>query len=145
MPEAAKGPRLWLRRERRDRSGTVTHPAVWYIRDDGRYQDSTGCGVDDRRWAEQKLAEYLARKRLDEPPRSTRDPASIPIADVIARYLRDVAAKRARPTESSQRARALLGFFGDKTLADVNGDTCRGYARQRSTTQAARRVLEELR
>jgi hypothetical protein len=36
MPEAAKGPRLWLRRERRDKSGAVTHKAMWFIRDDGR-------------------------------------------------------------------------------------------------------------
>lgn len=145
MPEAAKGPRLWLRRERRDRSGAVTHPAAWYIRDDGRYQESTGCGLDDRGRAEQKLADYLARKRLDAAPRGTRDPAWIPIADVIARYLRDVAAKRARPEESGQRARALLGFFGDKTLADVNGDICRRYAAERSTDAAARRELEDLR
>jgi len=25
MPEAAKGPRLWLRREPRDKSGAITH------------------------------------------------------------------------------------------------------------------------
>ena len=41
MPEAAKGPRLWLRRERRDRSGAVTHKAMWFIRDDGRYQEGS--------------------------------------------------------------------------------------------------------
>jgi integrase len=145
MPQAAKGPRLWLRRERRDPSGTLTHPTVWYIRDDGRYQESTGCGLDDRGEAEQQLAEYIARKRLDATPRGTRDPAAIPVADVIARYVRDVAAKRARPKEAGQRAKALLAFFGDKNLADVNGDICRRYAAQRSTDAAARRELEDLR
>jgi integrase len=64
---------------------------------------------------------------------------------VIARYLRDVAAKRARPAESAQRARALLAFFGGKTLAEVNGDASRAYATQRSTDAAARRELEDLR
>jgi hypothetical protein len=140
MPEAAKGPRLWLRRERRDQSGTLTHPAVWYIRDEG-----TGCGIDDRERAVQLLADYIAQKRLDGPPRSARDPASVPVADVIARYVRDVAAKRARPKEAAQRARALLAYFGNKTLADINGDCCRRYAEQRSTDAAARRELEDLR
>jgi integrase len=145
MPEAAKGPRLWLRRERRDRSGAVTHKAMWFIRDDGRYQEGTGCGIDDRERAVQLLAEYIARKRLDGAPRGARDPAAVPVADVIARYVRDVAAKRARPKEAGQRAKALLAFFGDKTLADINGDCCRQYATQRATDAAARRELEDLR
>jgi hypothetical protein len=144
MPEAAKGLRLWLRRERRDKSGAITHKAVWFIRDDGRYQQSTGCGVDDREGAVQLLAEYIAQKRLDGA-RGVRDPASIPVADVIARYARDVAAKSARPKEAAQRARALLAYFGDKTLADINGDCCRRYVEQRSTDAVARRELEELR
>jgi len=144
MPEAAKGPRLWLRHERRDKSGAVTHKAVWFIRDDGRYQQSTGCGIDDRERAVQLLAEYIAQKRLDGA-RGARDPASVPVADVIARYTRDVAAKCARPKEAAQRARALLAYFGDKTLADINGDCCRRYVEQRSTDAAARRELEDLR
>jgi hypothetical protein len=144
MPEAAKGPRLWLRRERRDKFGAVTHKAMWFIRDDGRHQQSTGCGIDDRERAVRLLAEYIAQNRLDRT-RSTRDPASIPVAEVIARYARDVASKRARPKEAAQRARALLAFFGDKTLADINGDCCRRYVDQRSTDAAARRELEDLR
>jgi integrase len=145
MPEAAKGPRLLLRRARRNAAGAVTHAAVWYIKDDGRHRQSTGCGIDDRGRAEQVLAEYIARKRLEAMPRGARDPDQIPVADVIARYLRDVAATRARPQEAAQRARALLTFFGGKTLAEVNGDVCRRYAAQRSTDAAARRELEDLR
>jgi integrase len=118
---------------------------MWYIRDDGRYQKSTGCCLDDRRRAEQQLAEYIASKRIETTPRNARDPAAIPVADVIARYLRDVAARRVRPKEAAQRARALLAFFGEKTLAEVNGDACRRYAAQRSTDAAARRELEDLR
>jgi integrase len=145
MPEAAKGPRLWLRRKRRDKSGAVTHPAIWYIRDDGRYQQSTGCSIDDRKRAVEKLADYIAQKRIAATPRGARDPAAIPIADVIARYVREITAKRSRPKEGAQRARALLAYFGDKTLAEVNGDVCRAYAEQRSTDAAARRELEDLR
>ena len=39
----------------------------------------------------------------------------------------------------------LLGFFGDKTLAEINGNLCREYVAQRSTDAAARRELEDLR
>jgi hypothetical protein len=145
MPQAPKGPRLHLRRARRDAAGAITHPAVWIIKDDGRYRKSTGCGADDRGRAEQMLADYIAQKRLNAAPRGARHPAQIPIADVISRYLRDVASKRARPQEAAQRARALLSFFGQMTLAQVNGDECRRYAVQRSTDVAARRQLEDLR
>jgi hypothetical protein len=89
--QAAKGPRLHLRRTRRDPTGAITHPAVWIIKDDGRHRQSTGCRADDRERAEQILAEYIAQKRLGSAPRSARDPAQIPVADVISRYLRDVA------------------------------------------------------
>lgn len=41
--------------------------------------------------------------------------------------------------------RALLGFFGDKRLSQINGDLCRKYAAQRSSMTAARRELEDLR
>jgi hypothetical protein len=71
-------------------------------RDDGRYQEGTGCGVDDRERAVQLLAEYIAQRRL-EKPRGARDPAAIPIADVIARYVRDVAAAQARPPDCRSR------------------------------------------
>jgi integrase len=64
---------------------------------------------------------------------------------VIARYARDKGQTQSRPEELKQRAKALLRFFGDKTLADINGDLCREYAAQRSTDAAARRELEDLR
>jgi integrase len=41
--------------------------------------------------------------------------------------------------------RYLLEFFGDKLLAQINGDLCRKYVAQRSTNAAARRELEDLR
>src|SRR5947209_694299 len=139
MPEAAKGPRLWLRRERRDRSGCVTHKATWFIRDDQRYQEGTGCSVDDRGRAEQALAEYLARKRYTTTPKNPRDPSAIPVADVIGRYVRDKGSAHARPDETAMRAKALLVYFGDKMLSAVTGEACRQYAAQRSTDAAARR------
>ena len=61
MPAASKGPRLWLRKPRRDKTRRITHRAVWLILD-GEHQESTGCGRDDRVGAERALEAYLNRK-----------------------------------------------------------------------------------
>jgi integrase len=69
----------------------------------------------------------------------------VPVADVLALYARDIACGHARPIEAAQRIKQLLRFFGDKTLAQINGGLCREYVMQRSTDAAARRELEDLR
>ena len=147
MPRRSKGPRLWLRKERRGKSGRIVQNATWVILDtiNGRREESTGCGVDDRAGAERALAEYLARKHLTQVSKDERDPANIPIADVLALYARDIAGNHARPRETAQRITALLAFFGDKMLGQINGALCRNYVRTRTTDAAARRELEDLR
>lgn len=142
MPSPSKGPRLYLRRERRDRTGKLLRPAVYIIRD-GRYQQSTGCSRTDLCGAEEALAFYIGNKRL--APKGPRDPAQIPIVDVFALYARDIAPTHARPHETQQRIDRLLTHFGDKMLSAVTGAACRAYVRSRSTDAAARRELEELR
>ena len=145
MSARSKGARLWLRRERRDANGRISHVATWVIRD-GEHQEGTGHGVDDRRGAERALAAYLTRKHLAQATlKGARHPSQTPVADVLALYARDIAPRHARPRETAQRIKQLLGFFGDKTLAEINGNLCRAYVAQRSTDTAARRELEDLR
>jgi integrase len=144
MPRRSKGPRLWLRNAQYDRDGRFTHAAVWIIKD-GKYRESTGCGADDRRQAEAALASYIGRKHLAHAEAGVRPPAHIPVADVIALYGRDIAPKHSRPRETAQRIGALLEFFGDKVLSDINGALCRAYVGHRGSIAAARRELEELR
>ena len=72
-------------------------------------------------------------------------PAAIPVGDVLALYARDVAPEHARPAETGQRITALLTFFGDKVLSDLNGQLCRAYVGHRGTDGSARRELEDLR
>jgi integrase len=144
MSARSKGARLWLRRARRDAEGHITHVATWVIRD-GEHQESTGYGADDRRGAERALAAYLTRKHLAQAVKGARHPSQTPVADVLALYARDIAPRHARPRETAQRIRQLLGFFGEKTLAEINGRICREYGAQRSTDAAARRELEDLR
>lgn len=144
MPTPAKGPRLWLRKARRDKRGRITRKALWLIRD-GEYVKSTGCSADDRAGAEIAFTAYLNRKQITGTAQGARHPSQIPVATVIALYSEAKAHKHARPHETAARFENLLAFLGDDTLADIDGDRCREYAAQRSTDAAARRELEDLR
>ena len=143
MPARNKGPRLYLRRARRDREGR--HSSVWLILD-GNNQRSTGCPAHDIAGAERSLAKYLASKHAKAAREAgSRDPDQIPIADVLTLYLTDVVPKHARPEETKGRIRELDRFFGDRMLSYITGETCRAYVARRSTDAAARRELEDLR
>jgi integrase len=142
MPYRSKGPRLYLRRARRDKEGE--HAAIWIIRD-GTNQQSTGYPAHDIDGAERALAVYLANKHERSARAGSREPDQIPVADVLTIYLRDVVPQHSRPRETKGRIKALDAFFGDKMLSYVTGETCRAYVAQRSTDAAARRELEDLR
>jgi len=137
-----KGPRLWLQPERQHKNGSVER-AVYLILDDGGVKRSTGCGKDGRREAEDKLAEYLAEKRLKHRPRD-RSASEVAMADVLAIYATDVAKSHARPHETGARIERLLGWWGDKMLSAVTRSTCQQYAEFRGTS-SARRELEDMR
>jgi integrase len=162
MPRPAKGARLWLRPEERNPDGTLRKRAVWVIRDGSR-KISTGCAAKDRTLAERALGDHLADKY--QPTRvHGRRPSEILIADVLTIYLTDVAPRHAREDETKQRVLTLDGWWGERTLADVNGANCRAYVAHRTaqplkaakpattgtaarmvTAAAARRELEDLR
>lgn len=137
MSRRSKPPRLWFRPARADGRG-----AAYFILDRGK-QISTGFGIDGLAGAEKALVRYLNSKRLDRP--SSRDPEEILIDDVLTRYVRDVAKDHARPHETAIRIRHLSAFFGGQPLSYITGETCRRYAETRSTLNAARRELEDLR
>lgn len=136
MPRKAKGIRLWLR------PAYAGGTSQWVIRDGGK-QIGTGCAQGDREKAESKLADYIA-SRHKARRLGGRDPLSVPISDVCALYLEDVAPKHARPGETARRILAVAEHFGPKTLQAVNGSACRAYAATRPG-QAARRELEDFR
>jgi hypothetical protein len=144
MPRKGRGPHLWLHPERRDAAGRTTHTAIWYIKDGGRRQ-STQCPQFDLARAERALQLYLDRKHQAGARRSSRDPAEIAVADVLAFYAEHVAPKHARPKETLGNIRRLERFFGGHTLADVNGDLCRAFVRARKTVAGARGDLVVLR
>jgi integrase len=162
MPRHSKGARLWLEPEERDASGKLARRAAWVIRD-GTQKVRTGCAKADREGAEQALAEYIARK-YQVPRDRGRHPAEILVADVLNIYLIDKAPRHSDPSITKARILTLAEWWGDKTLAEVNGTTCREYVAHRMaqprkaskpdvtgkparmvTAAGARRELEDLR
>jgi integrase len=144
MPAESKGPHLWLRKARRDKRGRTTHKPVWIIID-GSHQESTECGRYDREGAERALTDYIDRKHLKAAKKGVRDPAEIPVADVLALYGADIAPGHARPKETGQKIERLLEFFGGRMLVEINGELCREFVKTRTTPTAAREDLVVLR
>ena len=162
MPRPTKGTRLYLEPERRGKDGKLYQRATWVIRD-GAQKISTGCPAELRELAEQKLAKHIADK-YQIPRERGRHPSEIVVSDVLHIYLADVAPKQAREAEVRQRVIKLTEWWGMKSLADVNGRSCREYVAWRTqqpvkafradgsrqpvrmvTAAGARRELEDLR
>jgi integrase len=144
MPRPSGGARLYLKAERSNAAGLVTHAAVWEIRD-GAHRESTSRAATDIAGAEAALERYLNRKHQAAARKPERDPAAIALADVLALYADLVAPKTARPKETLQMIERLDDFFGDYMLADINGELCRAFVRKRKTKSGARRDLSVLR
>ncbi len=142
MPRRAKGPRLWLRPARRDENGQVTHTECYFVLDGGR---QLSVGSAELGVAEQALRDHITKKHKRHIATGLRDTADIPVADVIALYAAQVAKDNANPKATKHRLKRVLGFFGHKELAEINGQLCRDYAEKSSTDAMARRDLEDLR
>lgn len=162
MPRSSKGARLWLEPEERDAGGKLVRRSTWVIRDGSR-KIRTGCSATNRQGAEQALAEYIAAK-YQVPRDRGRHPSQILVLDVLNIYLADVAPKHADPSITTGRVMTLADWWGGKTLAEVNGESCRAYVAHRIkqprkasrpertgnaprmvTDAGARRELEDLR
>ena len=119
MSRHAKGARLWLEPEERDQQGRLARRATWVIRD-GSHKVRTGCARADREGAERALAEYIAAK-YQVPRERGRRPSEILVLDVLNIYLADKATKHSDPSITKGRIMTLAAWWGDKTLAQVNG------------------------
>jgi integrase len=156
MPRRSKGARLQLKAARRDRAGNITHRATWIIRDNGR-DVSTGCAAGEVAAAEQKLKDYIASKYT--PKRKAQDIELIPIGDLLSIYLdAELATLRNRfqiieededtiPSirKFKNRIGRLNDWWGAKMLADVDGEQCRKFVKERGNKGGSRRDLEDLR
>jgi integrase len=138
---AQKGPRLWLRKARRSSDGGIRQ-ATWVVLDRGKHIAS-GCAEGDVEGASQFLSDYIRRRYT--PARKERDIEEIHIADVLSIYVADVGPHNADPRNFLSRIGRLNDFFDGKTLANVNGQSCRAYVEARRSPGGARRDLEALR
>lgn len=143
MPRKAKGARLAWRDESRKADGSLRNSAGWFIRDGSTFISACG-GTGDLGRAERRFAQYIADKYQPARERG-RDPASILIADVVSVYTTDIAVRHARPKDTAGRLDAILDFFGEKTLGQINGALCREFTATQVSEAAARRKLEDLR
>lgn len=141
MPRPAKTARLIWQDTKFRPDGRKLSEAGWYIRDGDR-RHRTGCGAGDREGAEKRLAEYIALKH--RPSAAPGGIMQTPVADIINRWLKDVAAAKPTARDAARRAVTLIGFWGGRMAGEINGASCRDYARSRGAGAAARRELQDL-
>ena len=161
MPRPAKGPRLYLRKDRLDTVSGRPLPDLYVIRD-GATQRSTGCGRDRLPEAERALAAYISDKW--SPPQAAAqdrvdDPGPVGVAEVLALYATERVPELASdPVSNAGYIRHLNSWWGDKYVSDVRRSTCKAYVRWRTSQpvggaakvnhlvsdQTARRELELL-
>jgi integrase len=150
MPRSAKGPRLYLRKARRDPRTGRALPDTYFIRD-GQTELGTGCGPGQLTQAEAQLLDYLNGKHgltapaqppalpvpASPPPPvqdERRDPAKVLVAEALALY----ATERARtsgldPATFDGFIAKLLDGWGERTLDQVKRSTCQAYAAHRQS------------
>ncbi len=116
---------------------------AWCIRDGSR-KVRLGLGPGEAQAAEARLEAYLAAKRSEEKPQKGRRAEAVSCSEVLDRYL-DKKGAIARPRELAQRVGALLDFFEDLTLDDVDEDTCQEFVDGIGSASYGRRCLEDFR
>ncbi len=95
--------------------------------------------------AERQLEAYLTARRSKEKPVKGRRADAIFCAEVLQRYVEVKGSEVKRPRELAQRVGALLEYWGEMTLDDVDGDSCRDFASEVGSASYARRCLEDFR
>jgi len=141
MPRESRGPRLWLRKERR-KGSRLLQRAAWLIIDDGKHI-ATGCFAGENQQAQECLAAHIAAKY--SPDRRLKDIEEIDVADVLSVYDEDCRERQANKAKFDERIGRLAAWWGGLMLSDVNGVNCRAYTKERGSDGGARRDLEDLR
>lgn len=137
MPRPNLGPRL----EQVD--GRNALYIVWF--ENGRRRRRS-TGTNDRRAAEAELGAFLRERELAERPAGPAEPSDYLIASALDLYGTLHAPHTADPQRIAYALVPLLDYWGDKSVATITKQTCRGYATWRAKAPAtARRELTTLR
>ncbi|MEG9524922.1 MAG: hypothetical protein MIL41_04015, partial [Hyphomicrobiales bacterium] len=138
-------PYLWWRPGRVDRDG-VERGGLWHVVHKGeKWSARCSFGPDEERRALQVLEDYKATLHVTTQPASVqkgRPAHEVYVAEVLDRYREaklgvvdpDTGEMKdgvARHEELAQRILTLLGWWGEKTLADVDSATCKAYVKAR--------------
>lgn len=111
---------------------------LWFIIHKGS-QHGTGCGAgaDAKAEARERLKAFKADLAVVSlkaaGPRKNRSAAEVPVAEVLARYLQ-AKTKVQRYEELQQRVRALLTWWGERSLEEVDSVSCAEYVASRVGT-----------
>lgn len=114
MPRRKLGARLYFRKDDK----------TWVIRD-GDIQRRTGCGLEDRKGAEEQLADYIIGRH--EPPKRESRLAALQVADILNTYLTERAPQLHDAERAGDCVLALLSWDGWTTLDMIKGSVCRAY------------------
>lgn len=136
MSRQAKGPRLYLREGRIEPSTGKRRDPVWVIRD-GSTELSTGLSRGQLDDAQQRLAEYIAKKWAPAVGGDPSDPKNVLIVEVLALYAREKAPHLSDPKSVKGWLQNLGKWWGDKTVADVKRSSCIAYAAWRTAQRIA--------
>jgi integrase len=120
MPRPNNGPRLVLKQP--EGYAKAVYFIIWYERGERRERSTS---TDDLEAAQDALAGHIGAKR---PKREGPcDPAEYPIADALALYGAEKAAKNEdKGARAGHAIDALLGFWGGKNVAEINEHTTVG-------------------
>jgi integrase len=116
MPQHAKGPRLYCRKD----------TGMWIIRDTGRGDRSTG--FRDRKDAERQLALYLAER---DRPRGPATASEMTVAEALITYAKEHAPSVFDPARIGYAIEALVPFWGERPLSTITRETCKAYGKTR--------------
>jgi len=123
MPRRSKGPYLYPRK-------------TTYVIRDGQKEVATGCGLDEIEQANLRLAEYIAAKWKPEIRRDSSASCEAVIMTYLDLKLPQQPTKQ-RFNDLKAMGGRLIAFWGNKTLRDVIGSTCREYAEVSTTRSMA--------
>ncbi len=118
MPRKRKPARLYQRKD----------DGAWVIIDSGK-QVRTGYGDGLRAKAEEALAQYIREKTSKEI--ATVDLHEISVGEILVRYGEEKMDDVKDPERLLNSIKALAPYWANKSVAEVDVDTCKGYVRWR--------------
>lgn len=118
----------------------------WVIRDAGRDVRTGHRGDSGRCAAEEAFSKYLAEKLTNRAlPKEPQALADVPVSMVLTHYLETMREEMAAPERQAYAIKAMSDFWTDKTVAQIDEETCRAYMKSRPSASTARRELGVLR